>query len=255
MPIRSYGVLKGRPVVGEIRSSGRNQPHFHIKLDAAGKSFDIAVNVQSTDGSKVLHHVEHDFHPPDPEGLINLPDGFTSLSLKGQGTPNPLALDFVREGIVHQDQMQPLEIGVRDSQNDLQSEVDDLTNRIDPHPDAKLYAFGSQFSGGIHDIHMNQGNPRGSFGIDNGTYQDGALFVHLPSQERWLAVFIAFQTQDWQTDDAGNPGGTLASAGVGASDPEPERRDAPEPEPASPFEPARNGNHRRHLQRSGRHHH
>jgi uncharacterized protein YukJ len=223
MPIRSYSVLKGRPVVGEIRSSGRNQPHYHIRLDAGGESFDIAVNVQSVDGSEVLYHVEHDFHPPDPQGLIALPDGFTPLAQRGDRTAHhPLALDFVREGLVHRGQMHPLEIGVRSVQNDLENEVDDLTHRIDPNPDAKLYAFGSRFPGGIHDIHMNQGNPRGAFGGDNGIYQDGALFVHLPSQNRWLAVFIAFRTQSWDTDDRGNP---ISAPGREAGD-EPEGRRA-----------------------------
>jgi uncharacterized protein YukJ len=33
-------------------------------------------------------------------------------------------------------------------------------------------------------------------------------FVYLPSQNQWIAVFIAFQTQTWQTDDQGNPAET-----------------------------------------------
>ena len=52
---------------------------------------------------------------------------------------------------------------------------------------------------------MNQGNPLNNHGQDNGIWQDGALFVYLPSQKRWIAVFIAFQTQAWQTDNHGNP--------------------------------------------------
>ena len=52
---------------------------------------------------------------------------------------------------------------------------------------------------------MNQGNPLDNHGQDNGIWQDGALFVNLPAQHTWIAVFIAFQTQSWQTDDQGNP--------------------------------------------------
>jgi uncharacterized protein YukJ len=219
VPIRDYGVLKGRPVVGELRARGRNQPHFHIKLDAGGRTFDIAVNVESVDGSEVLYHVEHDLHPPDPDGLIRLADGFTGLAGRHGWPPNPLALDFVRERLVEHDQMHLLGIGVQAGRNDLQNEVADLTGRIDANPDAKLYAFGSQFPSGIHDIHMNQGNPADSFGGDNGTFQDGALFVHLPSQDRWLAVFIAFQTQSWNTDDRGNPAGDPGAEGSGQQEP------------------------------------
>jgi predicted phosphodiesterase len=87
---------------------------------------------------------------------------------------------------------------------------------------ADVYAFGSLFddSGGgrgpnpfnidpvqgVHDIHMNQGNPRDNHFQDNGTFQDGALFVHFAGdRERWVAVFIAFQSQSFSTDDSGAP--------------------------------------------------
>ncbi len=53
---------------------------------------------------------------------------------------------------------------------------------------------------------MNQGNPLdGPFAQDNGTSQDGALMAFFPSEQRWLAVFIAFQSQSWTTDDNGDP--------------------------------------------------
>src|SRR5690606_10389560 len=32
-------------------------------------------------------------------------------------------------------------------------------------------------------------------------WQDGALLLHFPSQSRWVAVFLAFQSQAWHTDD------------------------------------------------------
>jgi uncharacterized protein YukJ len=73
-----------------------------------------------------------------------------------------------------------------------------------------IYAFGSAFSDkgkvdGIHDIHMNQGNPKGNHSGDNGVWQDGALFINLPAKGTWTTVFIAFQTESWSTDSAGNP--------------------------------------------------
>jgi uncharacterized protein YukJ len=73
-----------------------------------------------------------------------------------------------------------------------------------------IYAFGSAYADkgkvdGIHDIHMNQGNPAKNHGGDNGAWQDGALLIHLPSKGTWTAVFIAFQTESWDTDSAGNP--------------------------------------------------
>ena len=70
-----------------------------------------------------------------------------------------------------------------------------------------VYGFGFLFQpkeDGLHETHMNQGNPIGNHNQDNGVWQDGALFVNLPSQNTWIAVFIAFQTQVWTTDNNGN---------------------------------------------------
>ena len=60
--------------------------------------------------------------------------------------------------------------------------------------------FGFRPGNGVHDIHMNQGNsPR--FEGDDGVWQDGALLFHLPAEERWVGIFLAFQNQAWHTDD------------------------------------------------------
>ena len=85
-----------------------------------------------------------------------------------------------------------------------------LLNMTIADKDGVIYAFGSAFSDagkvdGIHDIHMNQGNPMNNHGGDNGIWQDGALFISLPSKAIWTAVFIAFQTESWNTDSKGNP--------------------------------------------------
>ena len=66
--------------------------------------------------------------------------------------------------------------------------------------------FGFRPGRGIHDIHMNQGNPIGSFSDDNGPWQDGGLVFEFPHQKLWTAVFLKFQTQAWHTDDkTGDP--------------------------------------------------
>jgi uncharacterized protein YukJ len=85
----------------------------------------------------------------------------------------------------------------------MQDAVANLLNQALNDPNGLIYAFGSYFadsegSMGIHDIHMNQGNPPGPFAKDNGSNQDGAIFIQLPGQpaaSQWTALFIAFQTQ------------------------------------------------------------
>jgi len=51
----------------------------------------------------------------------------------------------------------------------------------------------------------------GRFADDNGVWQDGALLIHFPEvrsedenitwPEQWVALFLAFQSQCWHTDD------------------------------------------------------
>ena len=79
-----------------------------------------------------------------------------------------------------------------------------------------MTGFGSSYADpngqqGIHDIHMNQGNPKGPFQKDNGIWQDGAIFIELPASGKWIAVFLAFQTESWTTDNSGNPKKTVVA--------------------------------------------
>jgi Uncharacterized conserved protein (DUF2278)/Lamin Tail Domain len=33
-------------------------------------------------------------------------------------------------------------------------------------------------------------------------WQDGGLLIHFPSEDRWVGIFLAFQSQAWHTDDS-----------------------------------------------------
>jgi hypothetical protein len=105
---------------------------------------------------------------------------------------------------------------------DVPGPDNDLNEKIDYHvqtalveEDAMIYAFGERWGpephvrdkyfgfkpgNGIHDIHMNQGSVE-EFQKYNGVWQDGGMLIHLPSDDRWVAVFLAFQSQCWHTDD------------------------------------------------------
>jgi hypothetical protein len=48
---------------------------------------------------------------------------------------------------------------------------------------------------------MNQGNSA-RFRGDDGVFQDGGMILHFPAESRWVAVFLAFQSQASHTDDA-----------------------------------------------------
>ena len=207
MPIPNYSVLKGDPQPGQVTGF---HPHFRIPVQTDSGTFTVDVNVQSFDGSEVLYAIIQNFTPPNAAGLLALPNGVAPLPSQANG----LALDFVRETIhgapmITRDAMKLLPIGNR---RDLHDQVADVVNQAIQDENGVLYAFGSSFadstgSSGTHNIHMNQGNPLNSYGQDNGIWQDGALFLYLPAKKQWIAVFLAFQTQTWQTDDQGNPTG------------------------------------------------
>jgi hypothetical protein len=97
-------------------------------------------------------------------------------------------------------------------------------------PAARLYAFGQRWGpepatpdkvfgfspgSGVHDIHMNQGNSQ-QFRGDDGVWEDGGLLLHYPTQDQWVAIFLAFQSQAWHTDD--QTGHAVPSPEPGAAD-------------------------------------
>jgi uncharacterized protein YukJ len=127
--------------------------------------------------------------------------------ITSQGDP---AIDFIRsrsagQPIVTLAEMQLLPL----PSSDLNNAVVELLNQATADPDGLIYAFGAQYTDGtgIHDIHMNQGNPTsgGGHSHDNGSWQDGAILFQLPGSGIWTAIFIAFQGQSWNTDDSGDP--------------------------------------------------
>ena len=227
MPITNYSVLAGDPVGGKVVSEA--SAHYQITMNATKGPFTVAVNIQSVDGSEVLYAIEENFTPPDLAGLLALPMGMTVL----KSQPGGLALDFVRsqvngKAMITKQQMTLLPkasttkglsaeaAAVQEAKvAALKNAVVTLLNMTIADKDGVIYAFGSAYADsgkvdGIHDIHMNQGNPvgggsNGGHGGDNGIWQDGALMIHLPAKKTWTAVFIAFQTESWKTDSKGNP--------------------------------------------------
>jgi hypothetical protein len=111
--------------------------------------------------------------------------------------------------------MRPLPPESPGQDNDLADKLDHYIQRAIGDPGAGVYVFGERWGpepstrdkvfgflpgNGVHDVHMNQGNS-GGFRKDDGVWQDGGLLIHLPAEQRWIAIFLAFQSQAWHTDD------------------------------------------------------
>ena len=211
MPIPSYSVLVGRASDRRLATPKKN--HYEIRVEAAGEPYRIAFNVQSQDGSEVLFAVREPFTGAMRAQLAALEDGQHALASK----PNGLALDFIRQSLVTQEEMKPIPLTSPGTDNDLNDKLDHYVLRAMKESDARVYAFGSTFlnpgkkdeyfgfipAQGIHDVHMNQGNA-GQFKKDDGTFQDGALLFHFAKDDLWVAMFIAFQNQVWNTDEQGH---------------------------------------------------
>jgi uncharacterized protein YukJ len=218
MPIEHYGVLKGKAFEG-LRATAQSE-HYQILINRGHSPHRIAINTKSSEApSQVLYYASNDFHHEitDALQLGNLQDGFTPLESK----PGGLALDFIRRNLFDRTEMIALPSREPGDNDDLNDRLDFFVQQAIRDTSAVVYAFGQHWqdnsgsdryfpeispSFGIHDIHLNQGNPAGKYFNDNGTWQDGGLLFHFVSRNRWAAVFTAFQSQSFHTDDkTGNP--------------------------------------------------
>lgn len=210
MPLNGYGVLKGKAI--DTRNGQGSSPHFQVKV-SNDDLFRIAINVKSqVEPSTVLYYADEDFSHPLLKDLVNLPFGFKELESK----PDGMALDFIRGNLFDAMQMKLLPPDLPGPDNDLNelfhkyvqkaismenSEIYAFGQRWGPEEDKRDKYFGFKPGNGIHDIHMNQGNSS-DWMNDDGVWQDGGIIFHYPDENRWVAVFLAFQSQSFHTEDA-----------------------------------------------------
>lgn len=213
MPVQNYGVLKAHPVKAQ---KGQSNPHYQIHVvDANDVDYRIAVNVQSQDNPPaLLYYTVANFQYPTPEQqtqLDELSTGYTALP----GQPGGLAIDFQRGGFFDPNQIPQL--FQVETEGQLNALLDTQIQLAIADPAAFVCAFGSRWyepgkpdqifgftpGNGIHNIHMNQGNDA-NFASEDGTWQDGALLIYLPSTQQWSAIFLMFQSQQLPTDASGH---------------------------------------------------
>lgn len=227
-----YGVLRARPDRYK-REDNASTPHLQVRaLDDSGQPWRIAVNVQSDGGSNVAFWVVDPLagHPL-LASLTTTASGFSTVVRNADH-----ALDYTKAPLFSWRAGRSLPPSGSASSDDLQ---DLLSLYLDQCKAAhgEIYAFGAKFDQnlhkpidaefgntdglhGIHDIHMNQGNV-GQHAGDNGVFHDGGLILKFP--DRYLGLFLGFQTQRIPTDAAGNaaPGATPLSQLIAGAPPPP----------------------------------
>ncbi|MBK8074672.1 MAG: DUF2278 family protein [Kineosporiaceae bacterium] len=211
MPAGRYGVFAGR-VLDTRREGGRDTPHYQVHLvDDSGVHARLAVNVQSQQSpSELLYLVQDDFRHPITSRLPAAGSGWASLLPGAEGAH----LDYVRGNLFDPAAMRLLPADADGEDNDLADLFDHYLRRAAGDATIAVYALGASWGPepsadkifgftpgrGVHDIHMNQGNSA-AFARDDGVWQDGGLLLHLTGENRWVAIFLAFQSQSWHTDD------------------------------------------------------
>lgn len=214
MSLKRYGVLKGKVVAGRRDNRRDPTPHYQIHVVANLENFRVPVNVKSCKRpSELLFLVNTSFDHPVLDFLPRLAPGFTPLPVHQQW--ETLNLDYIRGNLFDPQQMRPLPPDLPGPDNDLYDLIDHYVARAEADKTSTFYAFGEHWGPerardkifhfrpgqGLHDIHMNQGNVTPEFMRDNGVWQDGGLFFHFPQLSQWVAIFLAFQSQVWHTND------------------------------------------------------
>lgn len=200
----NYGVLKCK-IVETTQIKGPT-PHFHIHAIADGVHFRVAINIKSQIYPyDVLYFIDHDFQKELTTKLSKLPFGFYTL---GQNVKEEYGLDYISGNLLNIKDMKPLPDLLPGPDNDLNEKIRDITHKALQNQQSVLYAFGRRWgpvgskdkyfhftpSDGIHFIHMNQDivhcNNKPTCG-----WQDGGLIVNFLPENKWTAVFLAFQAR------------------------------------------------------------
>jgi uncharacterized protein YukJ len=208
MAASRYGVVIGKVIETHAERSGES-PHYELKIDAGESGiYEVPINVRSIDPK---HHDLLYFLDPkyDARAITILPTmkaGFHDIRY-AQNQNKDIAVDFIRSGLFNPNQMKVIPADLTGPDNDLNDKIDQQMKLALNNPDATIYVFGTHYSDGgkgVHNVHMNQGNTKFS-ASENGTYHDGCFLLHFEKENRWLAYFLAFQSQSWCTNDDGKP--------------------------------------------------
>lgn len=217
MPLPDYGVL-----VGTLNHFNREDPdnygswyHGKLYVDAPNGQYEGAVDVSTPSGVKVEYRVVYALDQKLFSTVSSLAPGWHQLAR----TPVSGALDYIRSPLLHPRRgcvtvvYSPLVEWInrllrQESERWTESTGDNALNILDSllTVGGRIYVFGAPYTSGlgVHDIHMNQGDPPGQFQKLDGIWQDGGTIVERPDGEL-VAFLTKFATQSLNTDANGLP--------------------------------------------------
>jgi hypothetical protein len=208
-----YGVL-----IGTYDHSGTHLGqwlHEVLYVSANGTMYECAVDVNEPTGI-FQYMVLHSLDPGLFQNISSLADGYHDL-VRAPGTG---AIDYIRSPLIQQPEgCLALILGIFSSLFGSKERVwTDVTGNEAGQAlvqlvtgSTRLYVFGAPYenphpSPGMHDIHMNQGDPVTSaqFHALDGIWQDGCVIVQT-ADGNLAGYFGKFATQSLKTDDFGYP--------------------------------------------------
>ena len=232
MPLSDgYGVVIGTLASYSIEppdDQGR-WPHFQLYIDTLEGEYECVINLKSRTDIKLEYRAFMSVNRNNFINLWNLENRYHPLL----PNPNSGALDVVRHKGLNNPICRPKDhivrspwpfpftrsypfIRLRDIEIDctqwwrenginLVKLMEYYLERVE-----RLYVFGEPYTDGrlgMHNIHMNQGDPIGSqWSEENGIWQDGGvIYQYNNPQQKWSILLTKFETQTFETGDNGQP--------------------------------------------------
>src|SRR6266403_5522006 len=157
MPLPSYGVL-----IGTLYRFAREDPnnfgswyHGKIYVDTTNGRYECAVDVSTPSGIKIQYREIHDLDHKIFYPILALTTGWNLLAT----TPESGAIDYIRSSLFN------APIGCPSAWIDSTGDnaLDVLQTQLTGS--TRVFVFGAPYTTGrgVHDIHMNQGDPNGQF--------------------------------------------------------------------------------------------
>lgn len=201
----NYGVLKFK--ILETTGIKGKTPHFHIHGFADGVHYRTSITIRSESTPyEMLYYIDYDFRNKIIDKLSLLPYGFNPV---GPNIREELGLDYYRGNLFDINKLAPLPHTLPGPDNDLDEKIRTITHKaLQNQKTTVLYSFGKRWGpegnkdryfhftpgDGVDYVHMNQGNT-GLHEKTNASWQDGGFLVHFTSENKWIALFLAFQSQ------------------------------------------------------------
>jgi hypothetical protein len=226
MPVADYGVVVGTfNRLTKADYVGGHWFHGYLYVDIPGGENVGALDVYATTAVGVEYRILFDLDPVLFAPLAALPNGRHNLASGPVDGPTSGALDYVRSRMLKPrlgclprianpivQILALLGLGLIEAHGWIPSDGDNALDALEPQLQEarRVFMFGSLFETGpngpgVHDTHMNQGDPVPPAGqadhqSDDGVWQDGAVIIER-TDGRIVAWLVKFSTQTLNTNN------------------------------------------------------